>query len=244
VFLETPSNPTLDIIDIESVCKLAHKAGARVIVDNVFATPILQKPLELGADIVMYSATKHIDGQGRVLGGCILFNDTDYLEDHLKPFLRHTGPCMSPFVAWTLLKGLETLELRVTQQSKNARHVAEFLSGQSAVTKTLYPELDSHPQRELAMQQMQSGGTMVSFEVEGGKEAAFRFLSALQMIDISNNLGDTKSLTTHPATTTHQRLSDGERDELGITPGMVRLSIGLEDVNDIEDDLRVALKAV
>ncbi|MBT4888961.1 MAG: O-succinylhomoserine sulfhydrylase [Rhodospirillales bacterium] len=244
VFMETPSNPTLDIIDIKSVSDLAHKAGAMVIVDNVFATPILQKPLELGADIVMYSATKHIDGQGRVLGGCILFNDTDYLEDYLKPFLRHTGPCMSPFVAWTLMKGLETLELRVAQHCKNARHIADFLSGQSVVTKTLYPELGSHPHKALAMQQMSAGGTMVTFEVKGGKEAAFRFLNALELIDISNNLGDTKSLTTHPATTTHQRLSDEQRAELGITPGMVRLSVGIEDVNDIEDDLGQALEAV
>ncbi len=242
VFLETPSNPTLDIIDIKSVSVLAHKAGAKVIVDNVFATPILQKPLALGADIVMYSATKHIDGQGRVLGGCILFNDTEYLEDHLKPFLRHTGPCMSPFVAWTLLKGLETLDLRVREHCKNARHVADFLSTQSTITKVLYPELDSHPGQKLAAEQMTAGGTMVTFELSGGKETAFKFLNGLALIDISNNLGDTKSLTTHPATTTHQRLTDVERDTLGITPGMVRLSIGLEDVTDIEADLKQALE--
>lgn len=243
VFLETPSNPTLDIIDIAAVSELAHAAGARVIVDNVFASPILQKPLTLGADIVMYSATKHIDGQGRVLGGAILFNDTDYLEDHLKPFLRHTGPCISPFNAWTLMKGLETLELRVQRQCENARVLADFLDQQPGVARTLYPELDSHPHRDLAKRQMKAGGTMISFEVEGGKEGAFRALNALQLVDISNNLGDAKSLTTHPATTTHQRLSDEERAALGITPGLVRLSVGLEDVNDLQEDLEQALKA-
>lgn len=244
VFLETPSNPTLDIIDIKAVCDLAHKAGARVIVDNVFATPVLQKPLELGADIVMYSATKHIDGQGRVMGGCIVFNDTDYLEDHLKPFMRHTGPCLSPFAAWTLLKGLETLDLRVAQHCRNARQVADFLEEQSVISKTLYPELDSHPHKALAAQQMSAGGTMVSFIVHGGKEAAFRYLNGLKLIDISNNLGDTKSLTTHPSTTTHQRLSEQEREELGITPGLVRLSVGLEDVDDIIFDMEQALAGV
>lgn len=241
VFLETPSNPTLDVIDIAAVSGLAHEAGARVIVDNVFASPILQKPLELGADIVMYSATKHIDGQGRVLGGAILFNDTDYLEDHLKPFLRHTGPCISPFNAWTLMKGLETLELRIQRQCENAQMLAEFLSQQSAVTRTLYPALESHPHHALARKQMAAGGTMISFEVEGGKEGAFRVLNALQLVDISNNLGDAKSLTTHPATTTHQRLSDEERDSLGISPGLIRLSVGLEDVEDLREDLEQAL---
>ncbi|NQV44341.1 MAG: O-succinylhomoserine sulfhydrylase [Rhodospirillales bacterium] len=241
VFLETPSNPTLEVIDIAAVSDLAHAAGARVIVDNVFATPILQKPMTLGADIVMYSATKHIDGQGRVLGGTILFNDSDYLEDHLKPFMRHTGPCLSPFNAWTLLKGLETLDIRVQRHCENARHLADFLESDSRVSRVLYPELGSHPQHDLAMRQMAKGGTMVSFEVNGGKEGAFRFLNALQLVDVSNNLGDTKSLTTHPATTTHQRLSDEERAHLGITPGLVRLSVGLEDVNDIQDDLAQAL---
>ena len=241
VFMETPSNPTLEVIDIAAVSDLAHAAGARVIVDNVFATPILQKPLTLGADIVMYSATKHIDGQGRVLGGTILFNDSEYLEDHLKPFMRHTGPCLSPFNAWTLLKGLETLDIRVQRHCENARHLADFLEADRRVSRVLYPELGSHPQHDLAMRQMGKGGTMVSFEVNGGKEGAFRFLNALQLVDVSNNLGDTKSLTTHPATTTHQRLSDEERKTLGITPGLVRLSVGLEDVNDIQDDLAQAL---
>ncbi len=244
VFLETPSNPTLDIIDIPAVCTLAHQAGARVIVDNVFATPVLQKPMELGADIVMYTATKHIDGQGRVMGGCILFNDSDYLEDYLKPFMRHTGPCLSPFAAWTLLKGLETLELRVGQHCRNARQVADFLDGQTIVTKTLYPELDSHPHKALAAQQMSAGGTMVSFIINGGKEAAFKYLNGLKLVDISNNLGDAKSLTTHPATTTHQRLSELEREELGITPGLVRLSVGLENVDDIIDDIQQALETL
>ncbi len=241
VFLETPSNPTLDVIDIAAVSELAHAAGARVIVDNVFATPILQKPLTLGADIVMYSATKHIDGQGRVLGGAILFNDTKFLEDHLKPYMRHTGPCISPFNAWTLLKGLETLELRVRRHCENARHLAAFLDDDTRISRAIYPELPSHPQHDLASSQMDEGGTMVSFEVNGGKEGAFRFLNALQLVDISNNLGDAKSLCTHPATTTHQRLSDEERAALGITPGLVRLSVGLEDVADIQDDLSQAL---
>ena len=243
VFMETPSNPMLDIIDIAAVSELAHAAGARVIVDNVFASPILQKPMTLGADIVMYSATKHIDGQGRVLGGAILFDDTSYLEEHLKPFMRHTGPCLSPFNAWTLLKGLETLELRVRRHCANARQLATFLSGQPGVLRVFYPELDSHPQHELAMRQMEEGGSMVSFEADGGKEGAFRFLNALKLVDISNNLGDAKSLTTHPATTTHQRLSIEERDALGITPGLVRLSVGLEDVNDLQEDLAQALGA-
>jgi len=243
VFMETPSNPTLEVIDIKRVSEMAHKAGARVVVDNVFATPILQKPLALGADIVMYSATKHIDGQGRTLGGAILTNDEDYLSDHLEPFIRHTGPAMSPFNAWVLLKGLETLELRVSRHSENARNVAEFLETQSRISRVLYPGLGSHPQHDLAMSQMSSGGTMVSFEVDGGKEAAFRFLNALRMIDISNNLGDAKSLTTHPATTTHQRLSEEERSDLGISPGLVRLSVGLEDIEDIQEDLATALAA-
>jgi O-succinylhomoserine sulfhydrylase len=241
VFLETPSNPTLEIIDIAAVSERAHAAGARVIVDNVFASPILQKPMKLGADIVMYSATKHIDGQGRVLGGTILFNDTGYLEDYLKPFMRHTGPCLSPFNAWALLKGLETLELRVRRHCENARHLASSMVEQPRVLRTLYPELKSHPQQELAMRQMEEGGTMISFEVDGGKEGAFRFLNALKLVDISNNLGDAKSLMTHPATTTHQRLSDEERAALGITPGLVRLSVGLEDVNDLQEDLAQAL---
>ncbi len=244
VFLETPSNPTLEIIDIDAVADLAHKAGARLVVDNVFASPILQKPLEHGADVVMYSATKHIDGQGRVLGGAILFNDTDYLEDHLKPYMRHTGACISPFNAWTLLKGLETLDLRVRRHAENALGVAKFLEGHGKIGRVLYPDLPSHPQHNLARRQMEAGGTVVSFEVPGGKSGAFAFLKGLELIDISNNLGDTKSLTTHPATTTHQRLTPEERGELGIGDGLVRVSVGLEDIADLTEDLDQALASV
>jgi len=243
VFLETPSNPTLEIIDLAAVCKLAHKAGARVVVDNVFATPILQKPLEFGADIVVYSTTKHIDGQGRGLGGAILANDAGYLADQLTPFLRHTGPAASPFNAWLALKGLETLELRVRQHCANARQIAAFLNAHPRVKKVIYPTLASHPQHALAKRQMKDGGTVVAFEFDGGKDRAFRFLNALGLVDISNNLGDTKSLITHPATTTHQRLKPEERAQLGIGDGLVRLSVGLEDPADVAEDLDRALKA-
>lgn len=244
VFMETPSNPTLEVIDIEEVSKLAHAAGARVVVDNVFATAVLQSPLELGADVVMYSATKHIDGQGRTMGGAILFNDEAFMSDCLEPFFRHTGPSMSPFNAWVMLKGLETLDIRVQRHCDNAEKVAAFLGDQARINKVIYPGLASHPQHELAKKQMARGGTMVSFEVDGGKDGAFKFLKALKLIDISNNLGDAKSLTTHPTTTTHQRLSEDERLELGITPGLVRLSVGLEDVDDINEDLGQALSAL
>lgn len=242
VFVETPSNPNLDIIDLKAVCALAKKAGARVVVDNVFATPMLQKPLALGADVVVYSATKHIDGQGRCLGGAILTNDLDWANDHMIPFLRNTGPAISPFNAWVMLKGLETLELRVTQMCANARQVAEFLEGQSALSRVLYPGLESHPQHALAMSQMSDGGTIVSFDIRGGKAAAFAALNRLGLIDISNNLGDAKSLVTHPATTTHSKISVEEREHLGITDGTVRLSVGLEDVDDLIEDLEQALK--
>ena len=241
VFLETPTNPCLEIIDIRAVCDLAHEAGARVIVDNVFATPVLQHPLELGADIVMYSATKHIDGQGRTMGGAILTNDMDFFENSLTPFFRHTGPTLSPFNAWVMLKGLETLDLRVQRSCDNALAVAEFLSGCKGINKVLYPGLDSHPQHELAMAQMSAGGTLVSLEVDGGKEAAFKVLNAFGLIDISNNLGDAKSLCTHPATTTHHRLSPEERHAINITDGLVRLSVGLENVDDLKEDLDQAL---
>jgi len=243
VFLETPSNPALEIIDMRAVSELAHKAGASLIVDNVFATPVLQRPLEFGADIVMYSTTKHIDGQGRTLGGAILTNDDEFIEKSLTPFMRHTGPTLSAFNAWVLVKGLETLEIRVTRHCQNARAVAEHLSGRKGVTKVIYPGLKSHPQHNLAMSQMSDGGSIVSFEIAGGKQAAFRFLNALKLVDISNNLGDAKSLTTHPATTTHQRLSPEERLKMGITDGLVRLSVGLEDADDIKDDLDQALAA-
>ena len=241
VFLESPSNPCLEIIDIRAVCDLAHEAGALVIVDNVFATPVLQRPLELGADIVMYSGTKLIDGQGRTMGGAILTNNAEFVEDCLVPFFRHTGPSLSPFNAWVMLKGLETIDLRVARHSENAHAVAEFLSGHKGITKVLYPGLESHPQHDLAMSQMSSGSTIVSFEVDGGKEGAFKFMNGLGLIDISNNLGDAKSLTTHPATTTHHKLGPEERQALGITDGLVRLSVGLEDAEDIKEDLGRAL---
>ena len=244
VFLETPSNPTLEIIDLQAVAELAHNAGATFVVDNVFATPVLQHPLGHGADVVMYSATKHIDGQGRVLGGAILFNDEAYLEDHLKNFLRHTGPCISPFNAWTLLKGLETLDLRVRRHTENALGIGKFLEAHDKVNKVLYPDLPSHPQHNLARRQMEAGGTVVSFEVPGGKAGAFSVLKALELIDISNNLGDAKSLATHPATTTHQRLGAEERVTLGISDGLLRMSVGLEDVNDLVEDLDQALAKV
>ena len=242
VFIETPSNPGLDIVDIKAVSALAHKAGAKVIVDNVFATPLLQKPLELGADIVVYSATKHIDGQGRCLGGMVL-GDADYCENTLKPFLRHTGPSLSPFNAWVMLKGLETLDLRIRRHCENARQIADYLETRSDLVKVRYPGLPSHPQHELAAAQMTDFGSLVTFSLEGGKERCFRFMNALKLIDISNNLGDSKSLMTHPATTTHQRLSVEDREFLGLDDGMVRLSIGLEDPADIQDDLDQAFAA-
>ena len=242
VFIETPSNPTLEIIDIAAVAELAHAAGACFIVDNVFATPLLQRPLELGADVVMYSTTKHIDGQGRTLGGAILGSQR-FVDDHLRMFLRHTGPSLSPFNAWVLVKALETLELRVERHCRNALELARFLEGCEGVTRVLYPDLDSHPQVALARRQMRGGSSIIAFEVEGGKARAFRFLNALGLVDIANNLGDAKSLITHPATTTHQRLSAEQRAELGIGDGLVRISVGLEDVEDVKEDLAQALLA-
>ena len=245
VFMETPSNPTLDVIDIAKVSALAHAAGAKVVVDNVFATPCLQRPLELGADIVIYSATKHIDGQGRSLGGAILTNDQAFVDDHLTPWMRHTGPALSPFNAWLLLKGLETLSIRVKQHCENALKIATFLDSHPKVERTLYPGLKNHPQHELALSQMSGeGSTLVAFQVAGEKAGAFAMLNGLSLIDISNNLGDTKSLITHPSTTTHQRLSDEERAALGITNGMVRLSVGLEDADDLIEDLDRALAGI
>ncbi len=242
-FLETPSNPTLEIIDLKGVADIAHKAGARLVVDNAFATPVLQRPMEFGADIVVYSATKHIDGQGRCMGGIVLGNQ-EFITDHLANFLRQTGPALSPFNAWVMLKGLETLDLRVREHACNARCVAQALEDSSKVARTLYPGLTSHPQFKLAMAQMELGGNIVAFELEGGKAAAFRFANALRIIKISNNLGDAKSLITHPATTTHQRLDEETREELGITQGLLRLSVGLEDPSDLVDDLTCALAAV
>ena len=240
VFLETPSNPALEIIDLEAVCHLAHAAGAKVIVDNVFATPVLQRPREFGADIVVYSTTKHIDGQGRCLGGAVLA-DEDFCENLLKPYLRHTGPALSPFNAWIMLKGLETLELRVARHAANAAEIADFLSGQEGIERVLYPTRHDHPQQALARRQMSAGGSVVAFDVTGGKEQAFDFLKRLRLVDISNNLGDAKSLITHPATTTHQRLPAGERQHLGINDSLLRLSVGLEDPEDIKEDLLFAL---
>ncbi len=239
-FLETPSNPTLDIIDLETVCRVGHEVGATVVVDNIFATPVLQKPLKFGADVVVYSGTKHIDGQGRVLGGAIM-STRKFKDEVLKPFLRHTGPSLSPFNAWVLVKGLETLKLRVLHQCNAALEVARALEAMPGMARVIYPFLDSHPQAELARRQMTAGGTMVTFEVDGGKEAAFDLLRRLKIIDISNNLGDAKSLITHPASTTHRNIGAEARERMGITDGMLRMSVGLEDVEDLVKDLGQAL---
>jgi O-succinylhomoserine sulfhydrylase len=241
VFIETPSNPMLEITDIKFVSDLAHKAGALVIVDNVMASVVLQKPLALGADVVMYSTTKHIDGQGRVLGGAILGSD-EYFTKYLLPFNRHTGPSMSAFNAWVLVKSLETLHMRVNAMSDNAQLVAEFLDGHEKIEVVRHPGLKSHPHHELAMQQMSGkGGSMVGFEVKGGKEAAFALMNKLCVIDISNNLGDSKSLITHPASSTHRRLAPEIQAEMGIHAGTLRLSVGLESGSDLVKDLKQAL---
>tara|TARA_B100000886_G_scaffold217191_1_gene150698 strand:+ start:502 stop:1695 length:1194 start_codon:yes stop_codon:yes gene_type:complete len=242
VFLETPSNPGLEVIDLPMVCNLAHNAGALVVVDNVLATPVLQRPLELGADVVVYSATKHIDGQGRVMGGAIL-STNDFMEE-MSPFYRHTGPSLSPFNAWVLLKGLETLELRVKRHCQNAATISEFLCSRSDISRVLYPGLPSHPQNKLAIKQMSGFGSVVSLDLNGKKQNAFTFMNALKLIDISNNLGDSKSIVTHPATTTHQRISEADRAVLGITDGFVRISVGLEDIDDLKEDIEQALDKV
>ncbi len=242
LFLESPTNPRLEVLDIPAIADIAHQGGARLLVDNVFATPLWQKPLALGADVVAYSATKHIDGQGRCLGGVVL-SDEEWVEDKLAPFLKHTGPSLSPFNAWTLLKGLETLQLRVAEQTRTAAALADFLADHGAIGALLYPGRSDHPQYDIACKQMEQGGTMIAFEVKGGKQAAFRFANALSLIRLSNNLGDAKSLITHPATTTHQRLSDEDKVELGIAPGLLRFSVGLEDVEDLKEDLDHALSA-
>lgn len=243
VFLETPSNPTLEIIDLAAVTEIAHGAGARVVVDNVFATPMFQRPLALGADVVVYSATKHIDGQGRCLGGVILGSET-FIRDQVEPYVKHTGPALSPFNAWVLLKGMETLSLRVNAQTDRAETLAGRLKDHPKLTKTIYPGLPNHPQHNLAATQMTRPGTLIAMEVKDGQAGAFRFLGALNLIAISNNLGDAKSLITHPTTTTHQRLSDDQRMALGITDGLVRLSVGLESADDLARDLEQALDAV
>jgi len=239
-FLESPTNPTLEVIDIAAVAEIAHKAKARLIVDNVFATPLLQKPLQLGADIVVYSATKHIDGQGRCLGGVILA-DEQFIADHVHTFLRQTGPSLSPFNAWVLLKGLETLHLRVERQTQSAATLADRIAGHRNVTRLLYCGRPDHPQADIIRKQMTGGSSLITFEVKGGQKGAFRVANALRVIRISNNLGDAKSLITHPTTTTHQRLSEAARLEQGITPGLLRLSVGLEDVEDLWEDLEPAL---
>lgn len=240
VLVETPSNPMLELVDLRSVAEMAHAAGAIVVVDNVFATPILQQPLALGADVVIYSCTKHIDGQGRVLGGAVL-GAKKWVEETLQPFVRNTGPSLSPFNAWVLLKGLETLALRVDAGCRAAEAIADFLAGRPEVRQVWYPTRADHPQQALARAQMSGGGTVVTFEVKDGKAAAFECLNAFRLIVISNNLGDSKSLATHPATTTHMRIGAEERTRLGITDGVIRLSVGLEDPADLIDDLDHAL---
>ncbi len=240
-FLESPSNPNLELIDIAAVADIARAADARLVVDNVFATPLYQKPLELGAHTVVYSATKHIDGQGRCLGGVVLSN-AEWVEDKLAPYIKHIGPSMSPFNAWVLLKSLETLEIRVARQAETAAVLADRIGDHPAIARVYYPGRADHPQAGLARRQMHSGGTMIAFEITGGKDAAFRFANALEVVLISNNLGDARSLVTHPATTTHQ-LSEEERAELGIGDGHMRLSVGLEDVEDLSEDILAALSA-
>ncbi|HUU26089.1 MAG TPA: O-succinylhomoserine sulfhydrylase [Methyloceanibacter sp.] len=242
-FFETPTNPVLELVDIEGVAKIAKRAGALTVVDNVFATPLGQRPIQLGADIVVYSATKHIDGQGRCLGGVVLGPD-EFINETLHTYLKHTGPSLSPFNAWVMLKGLETLPLRVERHCSSAARIADFLAGRAEVERVFYPGRADHPQHDLAKMQMANGGPMVSFEVKGGKAAAFALLNALDTFTISNNLGDAKSLATHPATTTHQRLTEEARAELGIFDTTIRLSIGLEDAGDLEADLDHALSAV
>jgi O-succinylhomoserine sulfhydrylase len=248
VLLETPSNPMLDMVDLRAVCDLAHAAGAIVVVDNVFATPLLQKPLTFGADVVVYSCTKHIDGQGRVLGGAVL-GRREWIEQTLQPFIRNTGPSLSPFNAWLLLKGLETLTLRVEAGCRSAAAIADFLAARPEISRALYPTRADHPQVELARAQMSGGGTLVTFEVAptatlSAKAAAFRVMNGFRLIHVSNNLGDSKSLATHPATTTHMRIGAEERARLGITDGVIRLSVGLEDVEDLKDDLDRALSTL
>ena len=242
VFIETPSNPLLEVVDIRFVSDLAHKVGATVIVDNVMASPVLQKPLELGADVVMYSATKHIDGQGRVLAGALL-GSFEYIYEKLIPFTRHTGPSLSAFNAWVLVKSLETMELRVTRMCENAQKLAEFLETRKEIKSVRYPGLASHPDRDVIKKQMKAGGTTIGIEFAGTQKDAFRFMDALRVIDISNNLGDSKSLITHPASTTHRRLAPDVLLEMGITPSVIRLSVGLEHIDDLLKDVTQALNS-
>lgn len=241
VFFETVSNPTLEVVDMATVAELAHKAGAKLVVDNVFATPVFSRAVDLGADVIIYSATKHIDGSGRALGGLIC-GTRDYVRNTAEPYLKHTGAAISPFNAWLMLGGLTTMELRVRAMADSAAAVAQMLAAHKGI-RAIYPGLPDHPQYDLAMRQMGSGSTMVAFEVEAGKEAAFRLLNALEVVSISNNLGDSRSIATHPATTTHQRLSPEDKKLLGITPGLIRLSVGLEDSADLLADLEAAMQA-
>ncbi len=243
VFLESMSNPTLEVIDLPSVAKIAHEVGATVVVDNVFTTPVFSRALELGADVVVYSATKHIDGQGRALGGVVL-GTRDYVRKTLEPYIKHTGGAMSPFTAWVMLKGLETIDLRVHAQADSALALARALEGDNRLERVIFPGLPAHPQHEVAMAQLEKGGTVISLDLKGGQEAAFRFLNALRIVVISNNLGDAKSIVTHPTTTTHQRLTDEQREVLGISPGLVRISVGLEDIDDLTADIFQALDAI
>lgn len=242
VFLESPANPTLSVVDIAAVARLCKPVGAQLIVDNVFATPLLQKPLKLGADIVVYSTTKHIDGQGRTLGGAVL-GSRKFIEESMMPFARHTGPHMSPFNAWVILKSLETLPLRIEQHCRNAAALAAMLEKHPKVTKIFYPGLKSHPGYAVAKKQMAHGGPMIAFEIKGGKKAAFRFMNALSVIEISNNLGNAKSLITHPSSTTHLSIPETERKKQGITDALLRLSVGIEDIEDLKRDIAAALKA-
>jgi O-succinylhomoserine sulfhydrylase len=240
-FLESPANPTLEVVDVAAVAALANSIGARLVVDNVFATALQQKPLELGAHVVVYSATKHIDGQGRCLGGVIL-SDEEWIMENLQDYFRHTGPSMSPFNAWTLLKGLETLPVRVAQQTASAGRIADFLADHGRIERVVYPGRADHPQADIIRKQMTGGSTLICLDVKGGKEGAFAFQNALDIVLISNNLGDAKSLITHPATTTHKNLTDEARAELGIGPGTLRLSVGLEDADDLVADIDQALR--
>lgn len=243
VFFESISNPTLQVVDIEAVSKLAHAKGAKVVVDNVFATPVWSKAISQGADVVIYSATKHIDGQGRALGGVIM-GSRDFIRKTVEPYMKHTGGSMSPFTAWVMLKGLETLDLRVRAQTSNATAISDALSGHSKLAQVIYPGHSSHAQNELVKRQMGQGGTVLSIDLKGGKEAAFRFLNAIEIGVISNNLGDAKTIMTHPATTTHQRLAQDQKDALGISDGLVRISVGIEDASDLIEDITQALDAV
>lgn len=243
VFLESVSNPALEVIDIRSVAEIAHAVGATVVVDNVFATPVFSRAVEQGADVIVYSATKHIDGQGRALGGVICGTE-DFIRKTAEPYMKHTGGSMSPFNAWIMLNGMQTLDLRCRAMADSALEVAQALEGHAALSRVRYPGLASHPQHDLAMAQMGSGGTVVTFDIADGKEAAFRFMNALKIVTISNNLGDARSIATHPATTTHHRLPAAQKAELGITPGLIRLSVGLEDSGDLIADLQQALARV